>query len=97
MDQRYVAPEVGLDPRAASSASDLYSAGIILFELLMGRPPYEKIREVIAASGLPSMPTQIDPNLPSDVDEVVSRMCAFLPQDRYGDLAQVVEDLAIIG
>jgi serine/threonine protein kinase len=97
LDQRYVAPEVWLDPRAASPASDLYSAGIILFELLTGRPPYEKIREVIAASGLPSMPTQVDPDLSSDVDEVVSCMCAFRPQDRYGNLTQAVEDLVIIG
>jgi len=97
LDQRYVAPEVWLDPRAASPASDLYSAGIILFELLTGRPPYEKIREAISARGLPSMPTQVDPGLPSDVDEVVSGMCAFRPQDRYENLARAVEDLIIIG
>jgi serine/threonine protein kinase len=97
LDQRYVAPEVWRDPRAASPASDLYSAGIMLFELLTGKPPYQKIREVIAAKGLPSMPTQIKPGLSSDVDEVISCMCAFQPQDRYKSLTQAVEDLTIIG
>jgi tRNA A-37 threonylcarbamoyl transferase component Bud32 len=97
LDQRYVAPEVWLDPREASPASDLYSVGIILFELLTGKPPYQKIREVIATGGLPRMPTRIKPDLPPDVDEVISSMCAFQPQDRYENLTQAVEDLTIIG
>ena len=97
LDQHYVSPEVWRDPRAASPASDLYSAGIILFELLTGRPPYQKIREVIPARSLPRMPTEVNPDLPSAVDEVVSRMCAFQPGDRYENMTQAVEDLAIIG
>jgi len=96
-DERYVAPEVWLDPRAASPVSDLYSVGIMLFELLTGKTPYEEIGEVTTAGRLPKMPTQFKPDLPSDVDEVISCMCAVQPQDRYGSLAQVAEDLAIIG
>jgi len=96
LDQRYVAPEVWLDPRAASPVSDLYSVGIILFELLTGKTPYEEIGEVTTTRGLPVMPTQINPELSPDVDEVISCMCAFQPQNRYEDLTQVVEDLAII-
>lgn len=97
LDQHYVSPEVWRDPRAASPASDLHSAGIVLFELLTGRPPYQKIREVISARGLPRMPTEVKPDLPSAVDEVISRMCAFQPEDRYKNVTQAVEDLAIIG
>ena len=43
------------------------------------------------------MPTQIRPDLPSGVDEVISRMCASRPQDRYENLTQAIEDSAIIG
>ncbi|MBC8492613.1 MAG: protein kinase [Chloroflexi bacterium] len=97
LDQRYVAPEVWQNAGAAGSTSDLYAAGVILFELLAGQPPYQKIKEVFVGKGLPCLPTQINPELPSDVDEVVARMCAFEPDERYGSLAEVAEDLAIIG
>lgn len=96
LDERYLAPEVVRDPSAASPASDLYTVGIIFFELLTGQLPYKKIQEVVAANGLPKLPTQIKSDLSPDVDEVVNRMCAFSPEDRYTNLIEVVEYLRII-
>jgi tRNA A-37 threonylcarbamoyl transferase component Bud32 len=96
LDQRYVAPEVWGDCGAASPASDQYAAGVILFEFLTGQPPYEKVREVVAAGGLLSRPSQINPGLSSKVDKVVSRMCAFEPESRYRNLGRVVQTLATV-
>jgi len=70
---------------------------LLVWRLLAGQPPYQKIKEVFVGKGLPCLPTQINPELPSDVDEVVARMRAFEPDKRYVSLAKVVEDLAIIG
>jgi len=97
LDERYVAPEVWQDAGAASPASDLYAVGTVLFELLAEESPYRKIKEVFANSGLPRRPTQVNSRLPPDVDEVICRMCAFKPEERYATLAEAIEDLAIIG
>jgi serine/threonine-protein kinase len=96
LDQRYAAPEVWQDAGAASPASDQYAAGVLLFELLTGQPPYQKIKRVFSTQGLPRTPTQVNPDLPPEVDEVLARMCAFQPAERYENMAQVIEDLAII-
>jgi serine/threonine protein kinase len=68
-----------------------------LFELLTGQTPYQQIKELFATKGLPQKPTQVKPELLSVVDEVIGRMCAFIPKERYPSLAEVIEDLAIIG
>jgi serine/threonine protein kinase len=97
LDERYVAPEVWHDAGAVSSASDLYALGAVFFELLTGQPPCRKIGEVLTAKGLPYRPTQLNPDLSSDVDEVAAGMCAFEPRERYTSLSEVLEDLSIIG
>lgn len=97
LDERYVAPEIWADPSYASITSDLYAAGIIFYEVLTGQTPYQHIREVFAAKGLPKKPTQIDGSLSPDTDEVIGRMCAFKIKDRYSSLQEVIDDLAIIG
>jgi hypothetical protein len=97
LDERYLAPEVWHNAPGASPASDIYSLGIVFFELLIGQPPYQEIQEVLVAKGLPRLPRQIDPNLPTGVDEIIARMCAFRPDNRYANLTEVIEDLDRIG
>ena len=96
-DERYVAPEVWINPGAASHASDLYSLGTVFYELLTGKPPYKTIREFFVAKKLPQMPTEANPELSPDVDLIISQMCAFDPKSRYPSLAEALEDLSIIG
>ncbi len=96
LDERYVAPEVWQNATTASPASDLYALGIILFELLTGQTPYQKIKEVFVAQGLPQLPSQIKTELADEIDEIVSRMCAFEAEARYTTLTEALEDLQII-
>ncbi len=96
LDQRYVAPEVWQNPATVTPAADQYGLGVLLFELLTGQPPYQRIQEAFAAKGLPRRPTALNPALPPEVDEVIGRMCAFNPAARYGRLEEALEDLAII-
>lgn len=75
--EQYVAPEVWRDASSASRASDLYSVGILLFELLAGKHPYERITQLFPTQGLKQKPSQVNPQLPAAFDELIASFCAF--------------------
>src|SRR5262245_14790936 len=81
----YLAPEL-LEGRAVDARADLYSAGVIFHEMLTGRAPGPKF-------GLPS---QLNPELPPEVDAAVLGCLARKPEERYasaGELLAAVEKL----
>jgi serine/threonine-protein kinase len=108
LDRRYAAPEVIADPATASERSDIYSLGIVFHELMTGERPYEdggdfvgcrvqpvdrrRVAEAIRAAGGAGLPRS-----PEDAASVVERMCRCDPKERYASMAEVKEDLAIIG
>ncbi len=90
---RYMAPErirgVGNDPR-----SDIYAMGIMLFELVVGGPPFVgNSNDVIRAhlSARPEPPSGWRPSLgiPAELDAVVMKMIAKDPAERYQSAAEV--------
>ena len=95
LDERYVAPEVWDNPGSAIPASDVYALGVVLFEMLVGKAPYQNIREAYEKKSLPSLPTGVISSLPKEVDEIVSGMCAFNASDRtsVADLIDLVSVL----
>ena len=50
--------------------------------MVVGKTPYQKIREVFEKRGLSILPTQVSNALPVETDELISGMCAFEPSDR---------------
>jgi LPXTG-motif cell wall-anchored protein len=82
----YKAPEV-LEGKIATVASDIYSLGVVAYEMLTGQLPYEgsSAKELFRSqgAGLPAMPTDIRPELPRAVNEILDRALAFNPADRY--------------
>lgn len=108
LDRRYVAPEVWRDPARASEASDIYSLGIVFYELVTGERPIEDVEDAIARGRVPLdhgrlvealTRTEKDDNkdAPEDAATVIEKMCALDPGERYQRVGAVVEDLAIIG
>ncbi|SNT52767.1 serine/threonine protein kinase [Asanoa hainanensis] len=84
----YVAPELVTDGRA-DPRSDVYSAGIVLFEMLTGRVPYDGAQPVEVAwqhvdRDVPA-PSTLVPGIPPVVDELVSRATRRDPQARPTD------------
>jgi eukaryotic-like serine/threonine-protein kinase len=82
----YLAPEILEGRPAVDARTDLYSAGVIFHEMLTGRAPGPKF-------GLPS---QLNPELPQEVDAAVLKCLARRPEERYasaGELLAAVEKL----
>jgi len=89
LDPIYRAPELVIsekrsEPKEASIASDLFSAGMIFYELLTGELPYENIDQMMESDGkFPIKPSEHKPDLPKGIDEWLQKYCEFDAEDRY--------------
>lgn len=93
----YMSPE-HVDAKRACAASDLYSLGVLTYEALTGRLPYENaddIASLFAAIlyGEPVPIQQVRPDLPDDVAQVVMRMINGDLEMRYATAQEVLADL----
>jgi eukaryotic-like serine/threonine-protein kinase len=94
---QYLSPEQArgapVDPR-----SDLYSLGIVLYEMLTGKVPFTGDTPVEIAmkhlSQVPEPPSTLRPEVPHDLDAVVMRALAKDPDQRYGSAEEMDADLA---
>jgi len=105
-DRRYVPPAVWEDPRDVVPASDVYSLGLVFYQLITGQPPLHDVEAVLAGKG-PAIDADLltaklsrkgSPDFMSDpagAAEVIGRMCAPERAERYATLAEALEDLAI--
>jgi serine/threonine-protein kinase len=92
----YVAPELVADGRADARA-DVYSAGIVLFEMLTGRVPFDGDRPAAVAwqhveNDVPP-PSQIAPGVPTMLDEIVIRATQRDPGGRARDAAAMLSEI----
>jgi hypothetical protein len=92
----YLSPEQARG-EPATAASDRYGLGVVAFELLTGRRPFEGDTAATEAFAHVNAPVpsaeQIDPELPDGVDEVLERALAKEPGDRPATCAALVADL----
>jgi serine/threonine-protein kinase len=83
----YIAPE-RLRGEEIDHRSDLYSIGIILYELLTGRPPFAATDDYdLVEAQLNLDPPPLDPSLPRELDAVIARALAKHQDDRFRDAA----------
>ena len=97
----YMAPEQWRNPAGVDGRADIYSLGCTLYHLLVGRPPYSdsvfcntRDKKMMAHVSAPTpLVTQELPNCPAGVADVLQRMMAKEPQDRYPSAIEVADAL----
>src|SRR4051812_44449744 len=90
---QYLSPEQA-QGHAVSAASDLYSVGIILYEMLTGRVPFEGESAVTIAlkqvSEAPVAPSALNPAIPPALEAVILRALEKDPARRFGDADEFI-------
>lgn len=92
----YAAPEL-VDPRSIDHRADLYSLGVLLYELLEGEPPFVhesvfRLLEMHQSAALPE-PESLPRPLPPEVWRIVSRLLAKDPAERHRSAQELLVEL----
>jgi len=92
----YMAPEQGLG-EPGDHRVDIYSFGVVLFELATGRLPFEA--DTLVATMLKHIqeevpqPRLFNPELPVDVENIIYKSMAKRPEDRYQQIDEMLADM----
>ena len=92
----YVAPEA-VEGRPTDGRSDLYSLGVVFYEVLTGRRPFSAdtpfaiLRKHLTET--PAAPSTVRPGIPADLDRIVLRLLSKRPEDRYAGADELVLEL----
>ncbi len=96
----YMAPEQWSDASSVDIRADIYSLGCTLYYVLTGQPPFggenykSLVQKQLGHQHAP-VPSVVDarPDVPAALQDVVERMMAKAPEDRYAEPAEVIEDI----
>jgi serine/threonine protein kinase len=92
----YMSPEQAMG-EVVGPQSDLYSLGVVFYEMLTGRVPFEAEGPLATAmkhlTEQPLPPRKRNPSVPEGMDAVVMGLLSKDPKDRYPSAAELIEDL----
>ena len=97
LEPLYQAPEAFREPANASPASDMFSAGVVLYEMFTGDKPFSSPTEVFDQGAMFAVrPSQARGELAADVDGWLQKLCAFDPDRRPSARQAGTELLALL-
>ena len=92
----YISPEQAKGGRV-DCRSDLYSLGVVMYEMITGRPPFDGESPVTVAlqhiAGGAARPSVLNPNIPKGLEQIIMKAMAHEPKDRYPNAAAMLADL----
>jgi tRNA A-37 threonylcarbamoyl transferase component Bud32 len=95
----YVAPE-RVEGKQATVQSDVYGLGLVLYEMLVGKPPFTSTNSGVLMRDhvvrMPVPPSHLRPSLPRELDTIVLKALAKQPKLRYQKTTDLGNDLAAI-
>ena len=92
----YISPEQAKGGRV-DNRSDIYSLGVVMYEMMTGRPPYDGESPVAVAiqhiNGGAPMPSTLNPNIPGGLEQIIMKSMAHDPNNRYATAAAMLYDM----
>jgi serine/threonine protein kinase len=93
----YMPPEQAIDAGMVDARADIYSLGCTLYHLLTGHAPFggRTVDDIIKAHGTQQMipPDRVMKDIPPALSQIVMKMTAKKPEERYADMGEVVTAL----
>ena len=92
----YISPEQAKGGHT-DNRSDIYSLGVVMYEMMTGRPPYDGESPVAVAiqhiNGGAVMPSRLNPNIPGAMEQIIMKAMALEIQDRYISATEMLQDM----
>ena len=92
----YISPEQARGGRV-DARSDLYSLGVVMYEMITGRPPYDGESPVSVAiqhiAGGATKPSMLNPNIPTGLEQIILKAMANDLKDRYASAMDMMADM----
>lgn len=92
----YISPEQAKGGHT-DNRSDLYSLGVVMYEMMAGRPPYDGESAVSVAiqhiNGGAPLPSSYNPNIPTGLEQIIMKAMALEVRDRYVSATEMLQDM----
>jgi len=92
----YLSPEQA-QGQSVDARTDIYALGVVLYEMLTGRPPFTGDSPMAIAykqvNATPEAPSSVNPDVPPELDAVVMRALSKNPANRYQTGQEFADDL----
>ena len=95
----YLSPEQAKGGRV-DCRSDLYSLGVVMYEMITGRPPFDGESPVAVAlqhiAGGAAAPSVLNPNIPVALEQIIMKAMATDAKERYANAAEMLADMEAV-